>query len=169
MYDAAQDMEYLDMVVQETLRLYPVVPVWACDWLFMTHTRVLNASVAVQTLSHCRVCSPFVVCCLYVHTVITCISTLKTATEQTVFDCFSWMSILSNYSWICSALVHVSSDPKSFFPEFIIPTEPLSAGDEMAAPRRFQSGLVMHLPVPSFDRNSRGKDFIMYSCVPEKL
>ena len=49
-----------------------------------------NVSV-LQTFSH------FVVCCLYVYT-------LKTATEQTVIDCFSWMSIRSNY--ISSALFH---------------------------------------------------------------
>ena len=36
--------------------------------------------------------------------IITCISTLKTATEQTVIDCFSWMSICSNYPVLSSVL-----------------------------------------------------------------
>ena len=45
--------------------------------------------IRLQTFSH------FVVCCLYVYT-------LKTATEQTVVDCFSWISIRSIY--ISSAL-----------------------------------------------------------------
>ena len=39
MYDAAQDMAYLDMVVQETLRMYPVAPLW------VVHVDILNTSI----------------------------------------------------------------------------------------------------------------------------
>ena len=36
-------------------------------------------------------------------------------------------------------------------------------------PEDIQSGLVTHLLAPSFGQNDNGKDFIVYSCVPEIL
>ena len=36
-------------------------------------------------------------------------------------------------------------------------------------PKDVQSGLVTHIPVPSFDQDSSTKDFIVYSCVPAEL
>ena len=42
MYDAAQDMAYLDMVVQETLRMYPMAPVRECVHVTFHNTYVMQ-------------------------------------------------------------------------------------------------------------------------------
>ena len=42
MYDAAQDMAYLDMVVQETLRMYPVAPVWERVHVTFHNTHIMH-------------------------------------------------------------------------------------------------------------------------------
>ena len=58
-----------------------------------------------------------------------------------------------------------------FLPEFIIPAEPLCAGDKMAVPGRSpkRNTSVTQLLVPSFGRNGSCKDSIVYNCVSEEL